>query len=236
MDDSTRPQIEPTGRTPWASAHPRVLPGRLDIRDRRPVGDIVRLVEQEIPFVVERLLAEDAQNDGPRADVLARIAREVGSLAVAIRRHGRIARPFDVVQFRALGADCATAGVKHEHMVAALDATGEAILDAMVARAHDLDEIWSPARIDQAVIALCACMKTLTRVAYDELVKGTRVSRRTSGRSRSPLRRRAGAHQAQPPGVASRSDGRGRHLARAVRPCGRASRKVNTFHVCTACV
>jgi hypothetical protein len=136
------------------------------------VGDIVRLVEEEVPSVVERLLAEGPSSGGARADALARIALEVGSLALAIGRHGRIARPFDVVQFRAMGADCAAAEVEYEHMVAALDATGEAILDAMVARAHDLDEIWSPARIDQAVIALCACMETLTRVAYDELVKG----------------------------------------------------------------
>jgi hypothetical protein len=136
------------------------------------VGDVVRLVEEEVPSVVERLLAEDPPGNAPRVSALAAIAREVGSLAVAIGRHGRVARPFDVVQFRRMGADCAAAGVDYEHMVAALDATGEAILDAMLARAHDLDALWNPRRIDQAVVALCACMETLTRVAYDELVKG----------------------------------------------------------------
>ncbi len=248
MVDSTLLPAPPKERVRYFVKDLRRLPGRLDPCPRGALRTVVHCVEEEIPAAIEDLLAcgsPPAQRSRGEA-ALAAIAEEAGRLTVVTGKKGRIVRKTELGRFRSLGAECAAAGIVADDMVTTLDAAGDAILDTMIGCARNCDGLYSEHQIDQTIEAMSGCIETLTRYAYDELVAGTsrsatRKCRRrrrkftaTSGHGNPATSGQQIANVAPSSGVASRSDGRGRHLARAVRPCGRASGKVNALPGSTA--
>jgi len=174
MGDSTCPPAPPKERVRYAVADLRRFPGRLDPCPPGALRTVVQCVEEAIPAVIEDLL-DDGPQPSERAErwaALAGIAREAARLTIATGKKGRIVRRNELRRFRALGEQCAGASVRPDEMVDALDGAGDVILDTMITCARQCDGLWTPREIDQVIEALCGCIETLTRYAYDELVAG----------------------------------------------------------------
>jgi hypothetical protein len=163
MTDSTCTLIAPPAppRPPATSSAGTAQPepeGNEGIRT-----DLARFAEMETPGVVTRLLHGDPWDVGPRANdlhpALAQLVHEAMPVLGRLCREGRLVSRDEVIPFRFLATRCAHAGINQDVAASIVSNAAEAVMDAVIRRTRELDELYGAANVEAATAMLCGVLE-----------------------------------------------------------------------------
>ena len=174
MVDSTYPLRPPSPRESSdhrpGSAGPRysgAVPARRAILDLVG-GEHWRLIRSllQVDASEGRISADYAES--PLRNVVSATIDAVHQAAVRERSPGDL----DLLAFTVLGARCGGAAQDFADAVAVLDACAEAIRNALLIQAHQLDAVYGDRKIDKASASLCRVAEVVSHRAHDALLAG----------------------------------------------------------------
>jgi len=174
MVDSTYPPAPPS--QPASQDHGPGSAGRADpgaVPVRRAILDLIggehwRLVRSllQVDASEGRISADYAES--PLWNVVSATVDTVHQAAVCERSP----RDLDLLAFKVLGARCGGAAQDFADAVGVLDACAEAIRNAVLIQAHQLDAVYGERKIDRASMSLCRVAEVASRRAQDALLAG----------------------------------------------------------------
>ena len=166
--------------------------------------DLARLTEMDMPGVATRLLNGDPWAIEPRVNVhpaQAQLVHQAMPLLGRLCRDGRLVTFDEVIPFRFLATRCAHAGIDCRQAMRTVTDAAEAVVDAMLPRVRELDELYGPRNVDAAVTALCGVLENFAARAAAQVKDGyaaysaslIRSEDRERARAMRPLDNRSGA-------------------------------------------
>jgi hypothetical protein len=174
MVDSTYPSGPPS--PPETQDHPPGAAGRPDLCAVPARRAILDLVGGEHWRLVRSLLKVDASEgrisadyaESPLWNVVSATINTVHQAAVCERSP----RDLDLLAFKVLGARCGGAAQDFADAVGVLDGCVEAIRNAVLIQAHQLDGVYGERKIDKASTSLCRVAEVVSHRAQDALLAG----------------------------------------------------------------
>jgi hypothetical protein len=137
--------------------------------------DLARLVEMETPGVATLLLHGDPWEIAGRVDVhpaVAQLVHEALPIIGRLCRDGRLVSRDEVIAFRFLATRCAHAGIECKVAAQTVSNAAEAVLDAVLRRAHELDDLWGATNVEATTAVLCGVLENFAGRAAAQVKEG----------------------------------------------------------------
>jgi len=137
--------------------------------------DLARLTEIDMPSVATRLLNGDPWAIEPRVNVhpaQAQLVHQAMPLLGRLCRDGRLVTYDEVIPFRFLATRCAHAGIDSRQAMRTVTDAAEAVVDAMLPRVRELDDLYGPRNVDAAVTVLCGVLDNFAARAAAQVKEG----------------------------------------------------------------
>jgi hypothetical protein len=172
--------IHARAETP-APTHRPVLPGRIDPCPSQARLLIARSIAADLPSRVMQQLDEDARegrHPGCRVDsAVAAIITQLGKVFLATGESGRLPNPHELLAFHVFGGRAGLRGPECHEVLETLDAAAEAIHTLVLADATRHDGAVGVEAALEVCASLCGVIETVSRLAFDEVVRGFEAAR-----------------------------------------------------------
>lgn len=176
MADSTLALAAPPAAPPASPAPPPPAASRPQRECNEAVRlDLARLAEMEMPNVATLLLNGDPWMVQPRVDIhpaLAQLVHHAMPLISRLCRDGRLVTIDEVIAFRFLATRCAHGGVDCRRATRTVNDAAEAVMDAILRRAQELDELWGAKNVEAATTVLCGVLENFAARAAAQVKDG----------------------------------------------------------------
>jgi hypothetical protein len=173
MADSTRAVAAPLAPPPVPAPQPPD-----DDADDAVCVDLGRMAERDMPELVTRLLHGDphgAEQLRSLHPATAQVIYETWRGLHRIVRRRRPVRKWEVLVFRFVGARCAHAGLDQDVVTSAISSTAEALMDVILSRSRQLDDLWGPHNVDAATAKFCGLLERYAARASLQVERGYEI-------------------------------------------------------------